>query len=231
MSVTSFLENFVGLLFPNVCMGCGGVLSKQENVLCFICENNLPKTNFHTDADNTVFKRLYSRIPIENATSLFYFDKGGIVQHLMHQLKYNDEKEIGIYVGKMLGNYLLQSNSYKKIDAVIPVPLHEKKLFQRGYNQSECFADGIAEAMGISRLPNVLKRIDFTETQTGKNRFERWDNVKNAFELISPELVKNKHVLLVDDVVTTGATLEACAQLLMDVEETKVSIATIAFAH
>jgi ComF family protein len=231
MSVTSYLENFVGLLFPNVCMGCGGVLSKHENVLCFICENNLPKTNFHTDADNAVFKRLYGRIPIENATSLFYFDKGGTVQHLMHQLKYNDEKEIGIYLGKMLGNYLLQSNSYKKIDAVIPVPLHEKKLFQRGYNQSECFADGIAEAMGISRLPNVLKRIDFTETQTGKNRFERWDNVKNAFELISPELVKNKHVLLVDDVVTTGATLEACAQLLMDVEETKVSIATIAFAH
>lgn len=231
MTVISYLESFVGLLFPNVCMGCGGVLSKQEKVLCFICENNLPKTFFHNEVDNAVFKRLYGRIPIENATSLFYFDKGGTVQHLMHQLKYNDKKEVGSYLGKMLGNYLLESNSFNSIESVIPVPLHEKKLYQRGYNQSEYFADGIAEAMSISCLPNALKRTDYTETQTGKNRFERWDNVKDAFELINPELIKNKHVLLVDDVVTTGATLEACAHRLMDAQNTKVSIATIAYAQ
>jgi ComF family protein len=229
--ILQHLEAFVSLLFPNLCLGCGGVITAQEQVLCIICENSLPKTNFHNEKENVVFKRLYGRIPIENATPLFYFDKGNTVQHLMHQLKYRGKKEIGTYLGKMLGADLLCVEEYKSINVVIPVPLHERKLRIRGYNQSDYFAFGIAEAMKINVLTNVIKRIEFTDTQTGKNRFERWENVKNAFVVQQPDAIKGLHVLLVDDVVTTGATLEACAQHLLNIEDVKVSIATIAFAH
>lgn len=212
-------------------MGCGGVLSKSESILCFICENNLPKTYFEKDAENVVFKRMYGRIPIQQATSFLYFDKGGLVQHLMHQLKYNDKKEIGLYLGKLLGQQLMQHSAYFNIDMIIPVPLHEKKLYQRGYNQSELFAKGIAEAMNKSLATDIISRIDYTQSQTGKNKFERWENVKDAFRLNNAELIKGKQVLLVDDVITTGATLEACAQHLMNEEDVKISVATIAFAH
>ncbi len=230
-TVAEYLESFRSLLFPNLCMSCSGVLSKNEKVICIICENTLPKTNFHLAPENVIFNRLYGRIPIESATALFYFDKGNKVQHLMHLLKYSGKKEIGVHLGKMLGKDLVESNSFKNISIVIPVPLHEKKLRMRGYNQSEYFAKGIAEAMKISVATNVLRRIENTDTQTGKNRFERWNNVKEAFVLSNKEALKNQHVLLVDDVVTTGATLEACAQHLMQIENTRVSIATIAFAH
>lgn len=229
--IAEYLESFRSLLFPNLCMSCSGVLSKNEKVICIICENTLPKTNFHLTHENVIFNRLYGRIPIESATVLFYFDKGNKVQHLMHLLKYNGKKEIGVHLGKMLGKDLAESNNFKDISTVIPVPLHEKKLRKRGYNQSEYFAKGIAEAMKISVATNILKRIENTDTQTGKNRFERWNNVKEAFTLNDKEVLKNQHVLLVDDVVTTGATLEACAQHLMEAENIKVSVATIAFAH
>jgi ComF family protein len=228
---TEYLESFRGLLFPNLCMGCSGVLSKNENILCFTCENNLPKTNFHLEAENIIFKRLYGRIPIENATALFYFDKGNTVQRLMHLLKYSNKKEIGKYLGKMLGNDLVECKNFKSITSVIPIPLHEKKLRIRGYNQAEYFALGIAEAMKINAVTNVLQRLENTETQTGKNRFERWDNVKDAFVLKNESAIENHHILLVDDVVTTGATLEACAQHLTTIPNVRISIATIAFAH
>jgi ComF family protein len=229
--IAEYAESFRGLLFPNLCMGCSNVLSKNENILCFVCENSLPKTNFHLDTENIIFKKLYGRIPIENATALFYFNKGNTVQRLMHLLKYNDKKEIGKYLGKMLGKDLAECENFKSITTVIPIPLHEKKLRIRGYNQSEYFALGIAEAMRINIATNVLQRIENTETQTGKNRFERWDNVKNAFVLKNESTIENHHVLLVDDVVTTGATLEACAQHLITIPNVRVSIATIAFAH
>lgn len=229
--VAEYLESFRSLLFPNLCYSCSGVLSKNESVICLICENSLPKTNFHEVSENPIFNRLYGRIQIENATALFYFDKGNKVQHLMHLLKYSGKKEVGTHLGKMLGKDLATSAGFKNISAVIPVPLHEKKLRKRGYNQAEYFARGIAEAIKTSMVTNVLKRVENTETQTGKNRFERWDNVKEAFVLNNKNSLMNQHVLLVDDVVTTGATLEACAQHLMEIEGLKISIATIAFAH
>jgi len=229
--IAEYAESFRGLLFPNLCMGCSNVLSKNENILCFICENSLPKTNFHLETENIIFKRLYGRILIENATALFYFDKGNTVQRLMHLLKYSNKKEIGKYLGSMLGKDLLDSELYKNISSVIPIPLHEKKLKIRGYNQAEYFALGIAEAMKINAVTNVLQRIENTETQTGKNRFERWENVKDAFVFKNESTIENHHVLLVDDVVTTGATLEACAQHLMTIPNVSVSIVTIAFAH
>jgi len=226
-----YLKHFAELLYPNLCMGCGNSLSDSEQVLCIICENELPKTHFHEQPDNIVFKRMYGRIPIDNATALFYFDKGNRVQHLLHQLKYSGKTEIGEHLGLMLGNDMNAITSYQSIDAIIPIPLHEKKLRKRGFNQSDYFAFGIAKAMKISVLTNVVKRIEYTETQTGKNRFERWENVKDAFQLLNCDGIKNKHVLLVDDVITTGATLEACGQLLMNVEGLRLSIATMAHAH
>jgi ComF family protein len=227
----TYLQNFLQLLYPKMCLGCGNHLSNSENVLCFICENELPKTHFHEQPENPVFKKMYGRLPVENATALFYFDKGNRVQHLMHQLKYGGKTEIGNQLGKMLGNDLKKSDAFRSVEIVIPVPLHEKRLRKRGYNQSDFFGQGIAEAMKINMLPKVVERMEYTETQTGKNRFERWDNVKEAFRLKNADDIKGKHVLLVDDVITTGATLEACGQLLMDVPDVRVSIATIAFAH
>jgi ComF family protein len=229
--IAEYFRHFLGLLYPNICLGCGNHLSASEEVLCIICENELPKTNFHSQPDNAIFKRMYNRMPIENATSLFYFDKGNKVQHLMHQLKYSGKTEIGNHLGIMLGNDLKNIDSYKSISVIIPIPLHERKLSKRGFNQSEHFASGIAKAMQISVLTNVVKRIEHTETQTGKNRYERWDNVKEAFQLMNTEDIKGKHILLVDDVITTGATLEACGQLLTEVPDVRLSIATIAHAH
>lgn len=181
--------------------------------------------------DNPVFRKMYGRVPVENATSLFYFDKGNRVQHLMHQLKYRGKTEIGWYLGKLLGNDLHNAEAYQSIDTVIPVPLHVKKFRKRGYNQSEFFARGIAEAMKIDLTTDVLERAENTDTQTGKNRFERWENVKDAFRLRDKVSLKGKHILLVDDVMTTGATLEACALVLMQTPQIRISIATIAFAH
>jgi ComF family protein len=227
----AYFRHFIELVYPNLCRACGNHLSESEEVLCIICENELPKTGFHAFPDNAVFKRMYNRMPVENATSLFYFDKGNRVQRLMHQLKYSGKTEIGEYLGMMLGNDLKNTESYKSISLIVPVPLHEKKIRQRGYNQSEYFAYGIAKAMKTPVVTNIIKRTAHTETQTGKNRFERWDNVKEAFRLISPELITDNHILLVDDVITTGATLEACGQLLTEIRGVRLSIATIAFAH
>jgi ComF family protein len=229
--ITTYLRHFAQLLYPKICLGCGNHLSDSETVLCIICENELPKTRFHEQPENVVYKRMYGRMPVENATALFYFDKGNRVQHLLHQLKYSGKTEVGEHLGMMLGNDIKAVASYQPISAIVPIPLHEKKVRQRGFNQSEYFANGIAKALNISVLTNVVKRIEYTDTQTGKNRFERWDNVKEAFQLENADSIKGRHILLVDDVITTGATLEACGQLLMDIEDVKLSIATIALAH
>ncbi len=226
-----FIKSFAALLFPNICLSCGGQLSANENVLCVLCEYSLPKTNFHKYPDNPIAKKFWGRLPLQNATSLFYFDKGNKVQHLMHQFKYRNKKEIGNKLGLMLGTDLLKAEQYLDIACVLPVPLHEKKQRIRGYNQSEYFAAGIAEGMNVRYDTSILHRLLHTETQTGKNRLERWENVKDAFFIQNGEKIENSHVLLVDDVLTTGATLEACAQHLLEIRGIKLSVATIAFAH
>jgi len=229
--ISQYFSNFKELLFPNICHSCGGNLSANETVICVLCEYSLPKTNFHKHADNPIARKFWGRLPFQNATSLFYFDKGNKVQHLIHQLKYRDKKEIGNKLGEMLGNDLIMEDSYTDIKFVLPIPLHEKKQKIRGYNQSEYFAAGIAEGMKISYDTGIIYRALHTETQTGKNRLERWENVKDAFYIQNAEKVENTHVLLVDDVLTTGATLEACGQHLTEIAGLKLSIATIAFAH
>lgn len=173
----------------------------------------------------------WGRVNIHSASAFYFFEKGGKVQNLMHQLKYRGKKEIGTLVGNWYGAELKNSELFNSVNLVVPVPLHPKKMKKRGYNQSESFAEGIAKAMEIQMdSTNFIRNIE-TETQTKKARYNRWQNVETVFEVKSPTIFENKHILLVDDVVTTGATLEACAQKLLSIGGTKISIATIAYAQ
>jgi ComF family protein len=202
---------------------------RNEEMLCTSCLYHLPKTNFHNDSTNEVAQTFWGRAKVENAASFLYFQKKGIVQHLMHRFKYKGEKEIGIYMGKMYG-FELQNTPYTEVDILIPVPLHNRKYKERGFNQSELIAQGIAEALQKPIDSKSLRRKIANPTQTRKHRYERWLNVNEVFEVKNPEVLSGKHILLIDDVVTTGATLESCANVLLECENVKVSIVTLAKA-
>ncbi len=218
------------LLFPRLCVVCGDKLIEQENWICLHCLHHIPRTNFHLDPDNPVSRLFYGRVQIEFATSFFYFHKGSQYQTLLHNLKYKGMKELGAEIGQHFGIELLQSPGFSSIDLIVPVPLHPQKEKKRGYNQSWWIASGMAAQMKKELAADNLKRITATETQTRKNRFERWKNVEGIFSLTYPEAFSGKHILLIDDVVTTGATLEACAQAIISGSDAKVSIATLATA-
>ena len=227
-SYKSMLNDFLSLIFPKVCAACGKSLFKTEESICTYCLYHLPKTNFHLYEDNPVIKLFWGRANIFSASSLYSFSKGSKVQHLIHQLKYRGKKEIGFTLGKYYGQELRSSILFSSSNLVIPVPLHPRKLKKRGYNQSETFAQGLAESMKAESRSDLLIRARASETQTRKSRFARWENVGEIFKVVAPEKIQGKHVLLVDDVVTTGSTLEACANKILEVPDTKVSVATIA---
>lgn len=224
------LNDFISLIFPQVCVSCGKSLYKNEHTICTYCIYHLPKTNFHLDNENPIAKIFWGRINIHSAGAFYGFNKGGRVQHLIHQLKYKGRKEVGFTVGKLYGYELKNSDYFNTVDTIIPVPLHLKKIKKRGYNQSESFAEGLAASMEVDSNFTLLYRALESETQTKKSRFNRWQNVETVFQLKDYESFKGKHILLVDDVVTTGATLEACAQTLQQIPGIKISIATIAYA-
>jgi ComF family protein len=226
-----YVSDFLGLFFPNACCGCGNHLVKGEHILCLTCLHDMPYTDFHLQHDNVVAKRFWGRVDVYSATSLLHFQKGNKVQQLVHQLKYNERDDVGVYLGEILGKQLKHADVYSDVALVVPVPLHWRKKLKRGYNQSACFAQGIAAEMGIETSSNLLQRATNTQTQTKKTREERWLNVKDVFALSTPEKYQGQHILLVDDVVTTGATLEACAQKLLQIPGVRVSIATIAVAE
>jgi len=224
------LNDFISLIFPQVCASCGNSLYKNEQTLCTYCVYHLPKTNFHLNNDNPVAKIFWGRVDILSAGAFYGFNKGGRVQHIIHQLKYKGRKEVGFAVGKLYGYELKMCDSFKTVDTIIPVPLHPKKIKKRGYNQSESFAEGLSASMEVPANVKTLFRAHESETQTKKSRFSRWQNVESIFQLKDLKSLEGKHVLLVDDVVTTGATLEACAQTLKQVPGIKFSVATIAYA-
>jgi ComF family protein len=180
-------------------------------------------------ANNPVEKIFWGRVPVTSAMSEFYFSKMSIIQNLIHEFKYKGNKKVGLYLGKMLGESLLNSNRYH-IDAIIPLPLFEKKEKKRGYNQAEILCTGISEIMNVPVISKNVVRIVHTETQTKKGRTERWENVEKTFFVMQPQLLEGKHLLLVDDVITTGATLEACASEILKLNNIKISIATLAMA-
>ncbi len=221
----------VGLLFPNLCNGCGLSLYPGEKAICTHCLYDLPYTDFHANPHNRVAKQLWARLPFEAAMAMLYFKKGTRIQNLIHNLKYNGKTEVGYALGKLIGEQLLLSEQYKGIDHIIPVPLHPKKERTRGYNQSVCIAEGIAEVLGASLQKKVLIRKKITDTQTRKSRFIRYENMLSVFELFESQHLQHKHVLLVDDVITTGATLEACGNVLHSGGIKKLSIACIAFTQ
>lgn len=218
------------LLFPRLCVTCGDKLIEQEQWFCLHCLHHIPRTNFHLEPDNPVARLFYGRVQIEFATSFFYFSKGSKYQTLLHNLKYKGMKELGDEIGKQFGIDLSKSANFLTVDVICPVPLHPQKEKKRGYNQSWWIASGIARQMQKELSDNNLKRVTATETQTRKSRFERWTNVEGIFELCNPEAFSGKHILLVDDVVTTGSTLEACAQAILSQTNARVSIATLATA-
>lgn len=225
------LTDFLSLIFPTICAACGKSLHKNEDSICTYCMYYLPKTNFHLDSHNPVAKIFWGRAPIHSATAFYNFTKGGKVQHLIHQLKYKGQKHIGLTIGKLCGHELNYCDDFNTVNTVIPVPLHPKKLRKRGYNQSDSFAEGLAASMNAKVEFNVLSRIIPSASQTRKTRYNRWENVESVFKLNQPDALAGKHILLVDDVVTTGATLEACAHTLLQAPEIKISIATIAYAR
>ena len=229
-----FLKNIFSdtlhLFYPHMCNGCGSDLLKEKNLLCLKCINNLPHTHFARYKNNPVEKYFWGRLPLVAAHSEFYFSKESLIQHLIHQLKYKGNIKIGVYLGEMAGKTLLNSNRFNTVDALIPLPLFADKERQRGYNQAAVICNGISMVMNIPVIKDNIIRQRFTETQTLKHRTERWENVSGSFAVNNAAALKGKHLLLVDDVVTTGATLEACGNILLQVEGVRLSIVTLAHA-
>ncbi len=222
------IEDFVQLIYPKICLSCGVNLLRNETTICTKCLYQIPRTNYHNDVDNPVSQFFWGRIQVEIATSFYHFQKGSKFQKLIHQLKYSGHKEIGFEIGKHFGSELKNSDNFKNIDLIVPVPLHPKRKKKRGYNQSDWIAFGLSETMGITvDTKNVYRNIE-TETQTKKNRMERWKNVDSIFKIKDFSAFENKHILLIDDVITTGATIEACATALLKAKNSKISVATMA---
>lgn len=232
MSIIQDLAQGVSHMFyPRLCEGCSKALLPEEDVLCLNCSiYNLPRTAYHHIPENETFMRFAGRLKLERATSLAYFTPEGLLQHLLHGLKYGGKKEIGTYLGRQLAYDMQQTGWSKGIDAIVPVPLHPKREAERGFNQSVVIAEGMQDVLKIPVYTDVVRRTRFTETQTQKTREERMENMQDAFEAVNDEKLRDKHILLIDDVLTTGATLEACAQALMALPGVKISIATIGVA-
>jgi len=228
---SGYLADFLSLLFPELCPACGTTLVAHEQVICTDCLYNLPFTNFHLQPGNIVAQQFWGKIKVEEAYALYYFSKGGRVQNLMHHFKYKGMRRVGNLLGNIAGAQLNTNNKFASVDYIIPVPLHKSRLKQRGYNQSTCFADGLAQKLQATVEDDNLVRIKATETQTHRSRFARFENMQEVFFVKDPEKLKDKHILLVDDIVTTGSTLEACGIQLLKIQGLKLSIATIAYAE
>ncbi|MDB4902724.1 MAG: amidophosphoribosyltransferase [Mucilaginibacter sp.] len=226
-----YLADFVSLLFPELCAACKESLMANEQLICTDCLYNLPFTNFHLQADNIVARQFWGKIELESAYALYYFTKGGKIQNLMHQFKYKGMHEIGNLLGNIAGEQLTKNEIFNAVDYIIPVPLHKKRLKQRGFNQSACFATGLAQKLNAAVEDDNLARAIATETQTHKSRFARFENMQEVFTVKNPDKLINKHILLVDDIITTGSTLEACGLQLLKIPGLKLSIATIAYAE
>ncbi|WP_088324355.1 ComF family protein [Polaribacter tangerinus] len=227
----NIISDFLLLFYPKLCACCKKQLVENELIICTFCRHDMPLANFKNGIDNKVFTIFKGRIPIEKAFSLLIYRKEGITKKLIQELKYKGNEEIGEVFGDWIGKLLKKSNEFKEIDYVISVPLHTKKLKKRGYNQVDKLAINISKQLNIPFVKKVLVRANKTKTQTLKMRFERFKNLETTFKLTNNSYFKNKHILIVDDIVTTGATLEACAKELQKTPNVKISIATIAYTE
>ncbi len=224
-------HDFLNLLYPRMCYGCETALLNNEKILCTPCLHSIPIADHHLENGNAVEKIFYGRIPVENAAALLLFEKKGLVQKLIHNLKYKGHEEIGSFLGSWLGAELKDISKWNAVDLVIPVPLHKQKLKKRGYNQVAQFGKEIAAALEIPYREDILLKVSATQTQTVKKRFARWGTIEETFTVQNHDILRGAHVLIADDLVTTGATLEACAHKLLEVPGVKISIATMAVTH
>ena len=229
-STLDYVQSLIDLFYPNVCPGCGKSLPPKNDMLCPHCLYKLPKTDHHQYLSNPFTQRLTGRFDFFSGAAFLLFTKGGMTQGLIHQIKYGGKRELALYLGKRYGDLLKESPLFRGVEIIAPVPLHPKKLKRRGYNQSEWFAKGLRESMNVEMIPNALRRIRPSISQTSQNRMERLKSVQGAFQVHPRYSLEDKHILLVDDVLTTGATLESCANPLLEQKGIKLSLATIGMA-
>jgi ComF family protein len=223
-------DDFISLLFPRLCYACGNHLLRNEKLICTECLVLIPRTNYHLEDDNPVARLFWGRCRIEKASAFSFYNKDSRIRKLIHNLKYKGITDIGYDLGKIYGLTLSKSGFTEGIDLIISVPLHPSKERLRGFNQSDIIANGMSETTGLPVDNKVLERIALTETQTKRSRYERWTNVEGIFKVKDPAVIRDKHILLVDDVITTGSTLESCASELLKTEGVKVSVAALAVA-
>ena len=229
-TLQSIFSDTTHLFYPHICTGCGSDLLSEDQLLCLLCINQLPHTNFAQHANNPLEKIFWGRIPLLAAHSEFYFAKETLIQELIHQLKYKGNQAIGYFLGELLGKSLLNSNRFKNLDYLIPLPLYPEKERKRGFNQATIICNGLSARMNVPVLKDNVIRQRFTETQTKKHRRERWKNVADSFLVKDPSLLNDKNILLVDDVVTTGATLEACGHTIAQSANVTLSVAALSMA-
>ncbi|KAF2518352.1 ComF family protein [Flavobacterium salilacus subsp. salilacus] len=225
------LKSLANILFPKTCPGCSNILLENEYTVCIACMHNMPYTQHHLSAENETFKRFYGRLPLEHASALLYFHKQGLVQQLIHNLKYKGQQDIGKLMGQWYAQELKGVPALQSVTDVIPVPLHPKKLRERGYNQVAEFGKALAEGLNVNYNEDILLRTTYNKTQTKKNLAARAAIIGSAFDVDFTDADSGKHFLLIDDVITTGATLESCGKALLKVPDSKLSIVTIAYAH
>ena len=230
-TISSHLRDLALLAFPNNCLACTRSLVSGEQDICFSCIDSFPETNYHTLIDNPIAQQFWGRLSLTHASAYLHVRDGNISQQMIHLLKYKRKRNIGIRLGRLYGFKLKEADSLiHGIDLIVPVPLHTNRKRQRGYNQSDYFAQGLSEVLGVPYAPDTVERTKENISQTKRGRYDRWENVEGIFSLARPERVRGKHILLVDDVITTGATIESCASALMTGEDVRLSIAAIATA-
>jgi ComF family protein len=224
-------KSIINLFFPRVCASCHSFLVTNENVICTLCRHNFPLTNHHLNRENEAFKKFYGRIPLEYASAFLYFHKKGIVQELIHNLKYKGREEIGSVLGEWHAEDLKNLKLFEAIDEIIPVPLHKRRLRERGYNQLTTFGNALSKTLTIPYNPELLFRNVYSKTQSKKSFLNRSEGIDSVFDVTFTEKDQNKHFLLIDDVLTTGSTLEACSRALLKIPGAKISIVCMAMAH
>lgn len=229
-TILLWASDFVALFLPRRCAGCDTTLMRFEECLCLGCLEELPRTRFHDDPDNRVEQQFKGKVPLVAASALLHFSNGGIVQRVLHRIKYAQDMDAARMLGRLMAEDLKESVRFADVDAILAIPLHPAKERKRGYNQSQLLVEGMLEVWPKANPKKALVRSSRTATQTKRGRWDRWRNVKDAFELRDMDALTGKHVLLVDDVVTTGATIEGCALALRDVPGVRVSVFTAACA-
>lgn len=227
--IRQYGQDLFNLFYPETCAACGATLLRNEKILCIPCLAEMPLTGFHLDPENEVARMFWGRVPFRMASSFMLFTRGSRYRHILHELKYRGREDAGYFFGKMFG-FALKDTDFATADLIHPVPLHPARFRQRGYNQSALIAEGMAETLGVPLATDLISRRVDSLTQTRRHRYERWENVRHIFRCDRPDRLVNRHVILVDDVITTGATLEACASCIAPLRGLSVSLASLAYA-